>query len=372
MMPDDVKVLVVDDSAVIRALMCELITAAPGLSVVGKARNGRDALEMLWNLRPDVVTLDIQMPDMNGLEVLDTILQLQPTPVIMVSTLTQAGATVALEALDRGAVDYLAKPGGDAATRALFASEIVEKVRSAAGIDVRRMMARRRRRPPVVATTPPLKAETTNCPGALAEKCIALGISTGGPPALEKLLSALRPPQPPIVIVQHMPPQFTGPLAARLNNASALSVREASQGDVLEPNCVYVAPGGKHLELARRGSHVKVLIRDGDTVSGHKPSADVMMLSAAEVFGQNCLGVIMTGMGRDGANGCRAIRAAGGYVLGQDETSSDVYGMNKVAFVEGNVDQQFSLQEAAAVITRCIRRPAVTMAGRNSSNDGLY
>lgn len=157
----------------------------------------------------------------------------------------------------------------------------------------------------------------------------------------------------------------------RLNNVSALTVREAVAGDILQPNCVYVAPGGKHLELVRRGTHVKVVIRDGDAVSGHKPSADVMMLSAADVFGPNCLGVIMTGMGRDGANGCRAIRAAGGYVLGQDEASSDVYGMNKVAFVEGSVDQQFSLQDAALMISRGVRRTkgSAALAGRTSGNE---
>jgi two-component system chemotaxis response regulator CheB len=153
-----------------------------------------------------------------------------------------------------------------------------------------------------------------------------------------------------------MPSQFTGPLAARLDANSALSVREADDGDALEPNCVLIAPGGRHLEIVRRGNYVRALIRDGDTVSGHKPSVDVMMASAATAFGPNCLGVIMTGMGRDGAKGCRTIRQCGGYVLGQDETSSDVYGMNKVAFVEGNVDQQFALSDAAEVITRQMRR----------------
>ena len=251
----------------------------------------------------------------------------------------------------------MAKPGGVRAARSAFADELAEKIRTAAGMDVCGMMARRKRRTGhSTAPAPPAKADANACPAEWADKCMALGISTGGPPALDKLLGTIRPPMPPMVIVQHMPPQFTGPLATRLNDVSELSVREAAQGDLLQPNCVLIAPGGKHLELSRRGTQVKVTIRDGDTVSGHKPSVDVMMTSAAEVFGPNCLGVIMTGMGRDGANGCRAIRAAGGYVLGQDETSSDVYGMNKVAFVEGNVDQQFSLHDAARVITRCVRQ----------------
>ena len=357
MTQENIKVLVVDDSAVIRALICDLVAAAPGLSVVGKARHGREVLDVLAALRPDVITLDIQMPDMNGLAVLDAVLRRQPTPVIMVSALTYAGAAITLEALDRGAVDYVAKPGSDSIARSVFATELIEKIRNAAGMDVRRMMARwKKRLAPDTALVPPTKAEAGACPAEWGDKCVALGISTGGPPALDKLLGMIRPPQPPIVIVQHMPPQFTGPLAARLNKVSALSVREAVHGDLLQPNCVLIAPGGKHLELSRRGTQVKVTIRDGDTVSGHRPSVDVMMTSAAEIFGPNCLGVIMTGMGRDGADGCRAIRAAGGYVLGQDETSSDVYGMNKVAFVEGNVDQQFGLLDAALAITRCVRR----------------
>jgi two-component system chemotaxis response regulator CheB len=190
----------------------------------------------------------------------------------------------------------------------------------------------------------------------LAAKCVAIGISTGGPPALAQLFETLRLPMPPIVVVQHMPPSFTKPLAWRLDSLSDLSIKEAAQGDVLEPNHVLVAPGGKHLQVRRLGGAVKVVIRDGPVVSGHKPSVDVMMNSVAEAFGTGCLGVIMTGMGRDGADGCRAIRAAGGYVIGQDESTSDVYGMNKVAYVEGNVDRQFALDEAAAVIAHQVRR----------------
>ncbi len=189
----------------------------------------------------------------------------------------------------------------------------------------------------------------------LADKCIAIGVSTGGPPALACLFESLRPPMPPIVVVQHMPPNFTKPLAWRLDSLGELSIREAANGDLLEPNHVLIAPGGKHLQVRRLDTSAKAVVRDGAPVSGHMPSADVLMKSVAESFGKNCLGVIMTGMGRDGADGCGAIRAAGGYVLGQDEASSDVYGMNKVAYVEGNVDRQFALSEAAAVLTRHVR-----------------
>jgi two-component system chemotaxis response regulator CheB len=299
------------------------------------------------------------MPEMDGLAVLDAILERDPTPVIMVSGMTRAGAAITLEALDRGAIDYVAKPDRGTSDIAIFAAELIQKIHNAAGIDVRRVIARRRSRAAAreaAQSLPAMKAPADTRPEELAERCIALGISTGGPPALTRLLESLRPPLPPMVIVQHMPPQFTGPLAARLDSHTALSVREAVHGDRLRPNSVLIAPGGLHLELRGSGTSVIVVLRDGPVVSGHKPSVDVMMTSAAKTYGSNCLGVIMTGMGRDGAAGCRAIRAAGGFVLGQDEATSDVYGMNRMAHVEGNVDQQFGLQEAAAIITRQVRR----------------
>ncbi len=356
---DNIRVFIVDDSAVMRAIISDQVEAAPGMSVAGIARNGRDALDAITKIKPDVVTLDMQMPGMNGLEVLDALLEHHPLPVLMVSALTRAGAAVTLEALERGASDYVAKPERGDAARTLFTGELIHKIRAISGMNVRRMMARRRRQATGGVLAPvhrPAKALATDCPPDLAQRCIALGISTGGPPALTLLLGALQPPMPPIVIVQHMPQQFTGPLAARLDTLSALTVREAVQGDRLQPNLVLLAPGGQHLRIRGRGTHATATLFDGPPVSGHKPSVDVMMKSAAEVFGANCLGVIMTGMGRDGADGCGAIRAAGGYTLGQDQATSDVYGMNRVAFVEGNIDRQFGLQEAASIITRQIRR----------------
>jgi two-component system, chemotaxis family, protein-glutamate methylesterase/glutaminase len=189
----------------------------------------------------------------------------------------------------------------------------------------------------------------------LGDKCIAIGISTGGPPALARLLAALHPPLPPIVIVQHMPSTFTGPLAERLNGLSEIFVREATGGTPLVPNQALVAPGGKQLRVRRFGKVVWADVFDAPSVSGHKPSIDVLMTSVAEIFGRRSLGMIMTGMGRDGVAGCAAIRRAGGIVLGQDEESSDVYGMNKVALVEGHVDRQFALDNAADVLMDEIR-----------------
>ena len=356
MAAQDIRVLVVDDSAVVRSIIADSIANTPGMKVVGKASDGRRALEILDSARPDVITLDIQMPNMDGLATLDAILARSPTPVIMVSSLTKLGAQITQDALDRGALDYLAKPDYGPQTKAALNEELPRKIRSAAGTDVGRILRIRRERNRRRAEPKPVRREVSTAgPAELAGKCIAIGISTGGPPALSSLFERLRPPMPPIVVVQHMPPSFTKPLAWRLDSLGELSVTEAAHGDLLRPNHVLIAPGGKHLQVRRLGGSVKAAIRDGAPVSGHKPSVDVMMSSVAETFGNNCLGVIMTGMGRDGAAGCGAIRGKGGYVLGQDEATSDVYGMNKVAYVEGNVDRQFTLSEAAAAITRQVR-----------------
>jgi two-component system chemotaxis response regulator CheB len=382
MATEEIRVLVVDDSAVIRSLIADSIAATPGMKVVGAAEDGRRALEMLDAVFPDVITLDIQMPHMDGLATLDAILARRCIPVIMVSSMTKLGAEITLDALSRGAVDYLAKPDYGTKTRAALQNELPRKIRIAAGCDVQRILEIRRDQrlriaeraagrgsdpaSPKPASGRPTAADASGgsaapvLPCDLAGKCIAIGISTGGPPALAQLFAALRPPLPPIVVVQHMPPSFTKPLAWRLDSLSDLSIKEAAPGDVLQPNQVLIAPGGKHLQLRRLGNVVKAVICDGPAVSGHKPSVDVMMQSVVEAFGAACLGVIMTGMGRDGADGCRAIRAAGGYVLGQDGATSDVYGMNKVAYIEGNVDSQFALNDAAAVISYQARRLRAT------------
>jgi two-component system chemotaxis response regulator CheB len=356
----EIRVLVVDDSAVIRSVIADSIADTPGMKVVGTAGDGVQALEILDSTRPDVITLDVQMPNMDGLAALEAILSRRPVPVIMVSSMTKLGAQITLDALDRGALDYLAKPDYGAKTRAAIREDLPRKIRMAAGTDVRRILEirreRKQRRAEQTEQKPAAREPVAAAPAVLADKCIAIGISTGGPPALARLFESLRSPMPPILVVQHMPPSFTRPLAWRLDSLSQLSIKEAAQGDPLQPNQVLVAPGGRHLEVRGTGRAARAIVKDGPPVSGHKPSVDVMMASAARSFGKHCLGVIMTGMGRDGSDGCKAIRAAGGYVLGQDEATSDVYGMNKVAFVEGNVDHQFGLDEAAAVIAREVRR----------------
>lgn len=355
-----IRVLVVDDSAVIRQIICDNISKTADMIVVGTAADGQQALDQLDAAQPDVVTLDVQMPKMDGLATLAAILERRPVPVVMCSSLTRLGTTITLDALDRGAIDYVAKPDYGPETKAALSDELMRKIRIAAGTDVRRILEIRKqrkiRRAEAPTTPPPPKQVSDEGAAELADKCIALGISTGGPPALTLLFEALRPPLPPIVVVQHMPPSFTKPLAWRLDSLSALSIKEAEPGDVLKPNHVYIAPGGSHLQLVPAGHAARCALDDGPPVSSHKPSVDVLMRGAAKLYGARCLGLIMTGMGRDGADGCKAIRAAGGYVLGQDEPSSDVYGMNKVAFVEGGVDRQFALADGPKLIMSLVRK----------------
>jgi two-component system chemotaxis response regulator CheB len=356
-----IRVLVVDDSPLIRQIIADIVAEQADLEVAGMAGNGQQALQMIESLRPDVVTLDIQMPQMDGLETLAAILERCPVPVIMVSSLTQRGASVTLDALDRGALDYVAKPETSTAADRTWGEELLRKIRAMAGTNVLRVLEIRRERAARLKASmasaggrPPVSSDAGTAQ-YVADKCIAIGISTGGPPALSSLFEALVPQLPPIVVVQHMPAHFTKPFAWRLNSISKLTVCEAASGDVLQPNHVYIAPGGQHLSLRSEGGKVKCFVRDGDVVSGHKPSVDVMMRSVAEIYGPRAIGIIMTGMGRDGADGCGAIRRAGGYVLAQDESSSDVYGMNKIAVQEGHVHEQFHLAKGAEILARQMR-----------------
>jgi two-component system chemotaxis response regulator CheB len=351
--------LVVDDSVVMREVLRSAIQGASDMIVVGIAGDGRQALAQAKTLQPDVVTLDMQMPNMDGLTTLDTLFTQQPLPVIMVSSLTTAGAKTTLDALDRGALDCVPKPTSTGSSTAEFQEELRQKIRWAATVDVRRVLANRqaqRGRRASPWPEPVDKAFTAASAEKLSNLCIAVGTSMGGPPALAALFGALRPPLPPILVVQHMMLNFTAPLAWRLDAISALSVNEAKEGDLLRPNHALIAPSGRHLLLKRKGDQVKVVLDDSPRFGGHRPAVDLMMQSAAQLFGRRCLGIIMTGMGCDGVIGCAAIRAAGGYVLGQDEASSDVYGMNKAAYQAGNVDRQFALGDVGTVIAAEVKR----------------
>ncbi len=363
-----IRVLVVDDSRLIQTLISDLLEETGDIQVIGTASDGKEAVEKARSLKPDLITLDVQMPKMDGLETLDAILSEQNIPVIMVSATTQLGGQITLEALDRGAIDYIAKPEGLREAETTLRTELCRKIRLVANTDVGKVLKMRRERAErrkqrreklglnhEAKASVPKRLPPTDLP--VSDKLIALGISTGGPPALASMFEILPQGLPPIVIVQHMPANFTKAFAGRLNSISQIEVKEAETGDVLLPGHAYLAPGGKHLEVVRHGAKGgKLLVRDGDFVSGHRPSVDVMMTSAVKIYRDRILGVIMTGMGRDGSDGCGAVRSGGGFVLGQDEATSDVYGMNKVAFLEGNVDRQFSLDDAASTISTQVRR----------------
>ncbi len=325
-----IRTLVVDDSALMRAMIPTMLETSPEIEVVGTASNPFTARDMIKSLAPDVITLDVEMPKMDGISFLEKIMSLRPMPVVMVSSLTQEGADITLRALELGAVDFVAKPQVDL-ERAMpeLAGELVAKVRAAASAPVRV----RARRTAGDREDRPVSFRTT-------EKIIAIGASTGGVELLGKLLSGFPADAPATVIAQHMPSHFTRQFSARLDGRSAAVVSEAEDGQVLKPGQVVIAPGGRHLSVTRSGTDYVCRLTDGDPVSGHKPSVDVLFNSVAQACGANAVGVILTGMGRDGARGLLAMREAGAATIGQDEKTSLVYGMPKVAYEIGAVLHQ--------------------------------
>jgi two-component system, chemotaxis family, protein-glutamate methylesterase/glutaminase len=361
------RVLVVDDSALMRRLLTDLLRSAPEIEVVGTAHDGRDAVVQAARLRPDVVTLDVEMPEASGIDALPLLLAIGGLEVVMVSALTQHGADVTLQALELGAFDFLPKPEKNQfaelrASRDLLIGKVLAAASSnrrqgpklrpmatkgtARGHDTEIAVTLKRKPAPAVPPSSQIQ-KPSSPPGA---QCIVIGISTGGPQALSRIFPELRPPSPPIIVVQHMPAQFTGVFAQRLNRYTTLTVKEAEDGDAVLPDQVLVAPGGVHLVIKGSPPHVHVALCSDPPVSGHRPSVDVLFHSAAHVFERAAVGILMTGMGRDGVDGCKAILAAGGLTLGQDEESSAVYGMNKAAYSEGAVKAQFALDELPGII----------------------
>ncbi|WP_297512166.1 chemotaxis response regulator protein-glutamate methylesterase [uncultured Caulobacter sp.] len=326
-----IRVLVVDDSATMRSLITAALNRDPDIEVVGGAGDPFEARGMIKALNPDVVTLDIEMPNMNGIEFLEKIMRLRPMPVVMVSTLTQAGAEMTLRALELGAVDCVGKPADATGTQDALA-EIVAKVKIAARASVRTNAGA------APAAAPPRRKDFMP-----SGDVVAIGSSTGGVEALLSILQLFPDTCPPTVITQHMPATFTASFAARLDRASGAKVQEATDGALLEAGKVYVAPGGAtHLEVVRSAG-LRCRLVQGDPVSGHRPSVDVLLKSVANAVGDKAIGVILTGMGRDGAQGLLALRKAGARTLGQDEASCVVYGMPRAAFEIGAVEKQVSL-----------------------------
>jgi two-component system, chemotaxis family, protein-glutamate methylesterase/glutaminase len=338
-----VRVLVVDDSAVMRQLLSNLLAEDPEIEVVGTAPDPLVARERIKALNPDVLTLDVEMPHMDGVSFLRKIMTLRPMPVVMVSTLTQAGAEITLEALEIGAVDFIAKPVNNIAQElAAIAGDLQSKVKTAARTKV---SAHR----PVTAPRP-----STHKFVSSGDKIVLIGASTGGVEALKAVLMGLPADCPPILITQHMPPRFTAAFAGRLNRECPMEVSEAQHDDVVKHGHVYIAPGAHHLELVRKGSGFACALSDAPTVSGHRPSVDVLFRSAARVAGPKSVAVILTGMGKDGAEGMLDLRRAGAITIGQDEATSLIYGMPRVAFERGAVAKQYSLSHVAdAILESC-------------------
>jgi two-component system chemotaxis response regulator CheB len=355
-MSKPVRVLVVDDSALMRQLLSTLLAEDPEIEVVGTAPDPFVARERIKALNPDVITLDVEMPHMNGVEFLRKIMTLRPMPVVMISTLTQAGAEVTLDALEIGAVDFIAKPTEDIASAMTgLATELQTKVKAAAAIRVgvpRHHVAPR--------TPQPHRARR------LTGKLVMIGASTGGVEALKAVLMGLPADCPATLITQHMPPRFTAAFAERLNRECPMTVSEAKHNEEIEAGHAYIAPGSHHLELVRNGTHYACKLSDGPQVSGHRPSVDVLFRSAAQVAGRATVGVILTGMGKDGAEGLLALRQAGATTLGQDEASSLIYGMPRAAFERGAVMRQHSLQHMADAILDACEGDVATGATRPS------
>lgn len=341
-----ISVLVVDDSAVIRSLFKQMLNAQPDIEVVDTAEDPYEAREKIKRLNPQVVTLDIEMPKMDGLSFLEKIMSLRPMPVIMVSSLTQKGAQETMRALEIGAIDCVSKPVSGGLDNSLenIATELAEKVRAAAQANLSVMAAT------ALHSKKDEKKISFSPSSSMDTFIIAIGSSTGGVEALREIFKTLPNNLPPIVIAQHMPAQFTASFAARLNTLTDITVCEAQHGQILKHGHAYVAPGGRHLKIVRIDKTLKVQLTDEATVSGHRPSVDVLFSSVAKAVGSQSLGIILTGMGRDGANGLLEMKNLGAHTIGQNEASCVVYGMPRCAAEAGAVNVQCSLEKIPAKI----------------------
>jgi len=337
-MSERVRVLIVDDSALMRKLLSGILESDPSIDVIGAVDDAAKARELIRALNPDVLTLDIEMPGMDGLSFLRKIIELRPMPVIMISTLTHSGADVTLEALEIGAVDFIEKPAvqGEGVLEG-FGRELCEKVRQAAHMRVGLRKAQRR-------------AQQRRIALPRSASLVAIGASTGGVESLRSVLMSMTAACPPVVVTQHMPPRFTEAFANRLNRICPMRVREAAHGDVIRPGEVLIAPGSHHLTIIRRGKTFSCALNENPPVSGHRPSVDVMFRSVAEAAGAEALGVILTGMGKDGAAGLLAMRQAGAMTIGQNEESALIYGMPREAFERGAVERQLPLEAIGEAI----------------------
>jgi len=351
------KVVVVDDSALVRSILTEIINRQPDMECIGAASDPLVAREMIRSLNPDVITLDVEMPRMDGLDFLSRLMRLRPMPVVMVSTLTERGAEVTLKALELGAIDFVAKPKiGVADGIRQLAQDITDKIRIASKAHIRRAP------PPAPAGSAapaPVKAVTMASLGkASTEKIIFIGASTGGTEATKDVLINLPADSPAVVITQHMPPGFTRSYASRLDGLCKIRVKEAQDGERILPGHGYIAPGGMHLSVERSGANYIARVQDGEPINRHKPSVEALFLSAAKVVGPNAIGIMLTGMGADGARAMKVMKDAGAYNYCQDEASCVVFGMPREAIAAGAADEVLPLNQIAAKVLERLRATA--------------
>lgn len=352
-----IRVIVVDDSALVRSLLSEIINRQRDMECIGTANDPLVAREMIRELNPDVITLDVEMPRMDGIDFLGRLMRLRPMPVVMISTLTERGAEVTMKALELGAVDFVAKPRvGLASGLNDLATQIVDKIRVAAVAQVRRAPARETTAAGGAgsgAGAAPAMPASALLGRLSTEKLICIGASTGGTEAIKEVLVQMPADSPAIVITQHMPPGFTTSFAARLNGLCQITVKEAVNGERILPGHAYIAPGGTQFHVARSGANYVAVVDDGPPVNRHKPSVEVLFKSAAAVVGRNAFGIMLTGMGNDGAAAMKEMKEAGSYNYVQDEASCIVFGMPREAIAHGAADEVLPLgQIASALITR--------------------
>ncbi|WP_371369009.1 Protein-glutamate methylesterase/protein-glutamine glutaminase [Sporomusa rhizae] len=347
-----IRLLVVDDSVFMRKLLSDLFAGEADFTVIDTARNGKEAVDKVKKLKPDLVTMDVEMPIMDGLKALELVMKECPTPVVMISSLTQAGAVATLQALELGAVDFIAKTAGPISSVSGIKNEILNKCRAAARANVLQLTKAR------ATSTVSLLQKTHSTPmGLQDERIVAIGTSTGGPRALQEVITKL-PGNIPcgVLVVQHMPPGFTKSLADRLNSLSSVTVKEAEQNDVIRPGLVLIAPGDYHMLIEREGGKAVVKLNQNPPIGGHRPAVDPMMESVARVFGSKTIGVILTGMGHDGAKGIQAIKQQNGQTIAEDQSTAVVYGMPKSAIEMGVVDKTAPITGIAAEILRALSK----------------
>lgn len=353
-----IRVVVVDDSALVRSLLAEIINRQIDMECIGTANDPLIAREMIRELNPDVLTLDVEMPRMDGIDFLGRLMRLRPMPVVMISTLTEHGAEVTLKALELGAIDFVAKPRiGLADGINQLATQIVEKVRVAAVAQIKRAVAQptASATPVSAGAPPPVRAESASLGRISTEKLIFIGASTGGTEAIKEILTRMPADSPGILITQHMPPGFTTSFAARLNSLCQITVQEAVNAGRILPGHAYIAPGGKQFRVNRSGANYFAVVEDGEAVNRHKPSVEVLFKSAASVVGKNAFGIMLTGMGNDGAKAMRDMKDAGSYNYVQDEASCIVFGMPREAIVHGAADEVLPLADIAAALLSRLR-----------------